>query len=131
MTILTVDDDEEDIEIFLEAVRDIDSSILCLVARSAEEALMILNSDMDLPQYIFLDINMPKVDGNTCLREIKRDKRFNKIPVIMYSTYDGRKELEMYRGMGADYLPKQNSYNDLIKELKKVLQKNRQSNGGL
>jgi CheY-like chemotaxis protein len=123
MTILTVDDDEEDIEIFLEAVRDIDSSILCLVARSAEEALMILNSDMDLPHYIFLDINMPKVDGNSCLREIKRDKRFSKIPVIMYSTYDGKKEMEMYRGMGAHYLPKQNSYNDLIKELRKVLRK--------
>ena len=40
MTILTVDDDDEDIEIFLEAIRDIDPSILCLVARSAEEALI-------------------------------------------------------------------------------------------
>ena len=123
MTILTVDDDEEDIEIFLEAVRDIDSSILCVVARSAEEALMILNSDMDLPQYIFLDINMPKIDGHSCLKEIKKDKRFSKIPVIMYSTYNGKKEMEMYRGLGADYLPKQNSYNDLIRALKKVLEK--------
>lgn len=123
MTILTVDDDEEDIEIFLEAIRDIDSSILCLVARSAEEALMILNSDMDLPQYIFLDINMPKTDGNSCLKEIKQDKRFSRIPVIMYSTHNGMKEIEMYRGLGADYLPKQNSYNDLVIALKKVLRK--------
>lgn len=123
MTILTVDDDEEDIEIFLEAVRDIDSSIVCVVARSAEEALMILNSDMDLPQYIFLDINMPKIDGNSCLKEIKQDERFSKIPVIMYSTYNGKKEIEMYRGLGADYLPKQNSYNDLVVALRQVLQK--------
>ncbi len=122
MTILTVDDDDEDIEIFLEAIRDIDPSILCLVARSAEEALMILNSEIDLPEYIFLDINMPKIDGNACLREIKRDKRFSRIPVVMYSTYNGKKEIEMYRGLGADYLPKQNSYNELVVALKKKLQ---------
>ncbi len=121
MTILTVDDDEEDIEIFIEAIRDIDRSIICMVARSAEEALTILNSDMDLPEYIFLDINMPKVDGNICLREIKKDERFSKIPVIMYSTYTGKRELETYKQMGAGYLVKQNNYNDLVVELKKVL----------
>lgn len=43
MTILSVDDDSEDIEIFCEAVHDIDPSIICLVAKSAEEALKILN----------------------------------------------------------------------------------------
>jgi CheY-like chemotaxis protein len=121
MTILAVDDDDEDIEIFVEAMRDIDPSILCLIARSAEEALQILNADIDLPSYIFLDINMPKVDGNTCLRVIKNDTRFSDIPVIMYSTYNGTKEMEVYEKLGAGYLPKQNSYGDLIFALRKVL----------
>ncbi|HET9487511.1 MAG TPA: response regulator, partial [Chryseosolibacter sp.] len=75
MTILNVDDDAEDIEIFCEAVREIDASIICLTAKSAEEAMQILNSDIELPEYIFLDINMPKVDGNACLKEIKKDGR--------------------------------------------------------
>ncbi|HET7180131.1 MAG TPA: response regulator [Chryseosolibacter sp.] len=121
MTILAVDDDDEDIEIFVEAMRDIDPSILCLIARSADEALQILNADIDLPSYIFLDINMPKIDGNTCLREIKNDKRFSQIPVIMYSTYNGTKEVEAYKKLGAGYLPKQNSYGELIGALRKVL----------
>jgi CheY-like chemotaxis protein len=121
MTILAVDDDDEDIEIFVEAMRDIDPSILCLIARSADEALQILNADIDPPAYIFLDINMPKVDGNTCLREIKGDRRFCDIPVIMYSTYNGTKEIEAYRKLGAEYLPKQNSYGELVGALKKVL----------
>ncbi|HEX8039127.1 MAG TPA: response regulator [Chryseosolibacter sp.] len=123
MTILAVDDDEEDIEIFMEAVRDIDSSIVCMVARSADEALAILNSDMDLPAFIFLDVNMPKVDGNICLREIKKDKRFSNIPVIMYSTYTGKREMEAYRQLGVGYLVKQNSYNELVNELRRVLGK--------
>jgi CheY-like chemotaxis protein len=123
MTILNVDDDLEDIEIFCEAVREIDPSILCIVAKSADEALQILHSDIELPQYIFLDINMPKVDGNACLRQIKKDPRLNKIPVIMYSTYSRRTDLETYKSLDAGFLVKKNSYYELVDELKKVLGK--------
>lgn len=123
MTILNVDDDSEDIEIFCEAVREIDASIICLVARSAEEALQILNSDIELPEYIFLDINMPKIDGNTCLREIKNDKRLKHIPVIMYSTYTRKSDIEIYKELDAGFLIKQNSYAELVAELKKVFTK--------
>lgn len=123
MTILNVDDDLEDIEIFCEAVREIDPSIICMVAKSAEEALQILNSDMELPEYIFLDINMPKVDGNACLREIKKDRKLSGIPVIMYSTYSRKADIEAYRSLDAGFLVKQNSYYELVMELKKVLKK--------
>ncbi len=123
MTILNVDDDNEDIEIFCEAVRDIDAGIICLAAKSAEEALQILNSDIELPEYIFLDINMPKIDGNMCLKEIKKDKRLRQIPVIMYSTFSRRTDLETYKSLNTAFLVKQNSYRDLVIALRKVLGK--------
>lgn len=123
MTILNVDDDLEDIEIFCDAVREIDPSIICLVAKSAEEALQILNSDIELPEYIFLDINMPKVDGNSCLRDIKKDSRLSKIPVIMYSTYSRKADIETYKSLDTRFLVKQNNYNDLVAELKKCLKR--------
>lgn len=123
MTILNVDDDEEDIEIFCDAVREIDPSIICLIAHSAEEAMQILTSDVALPSYIFLDINMPKIDGNACLREIKKDKRLSKIPVIMYSTHTPRKDIETYKSLNAGFLIKQNSFNELVAELRKVLKR--------
>ncbi|MGC1244549.1 MAG: response regulator [Chryseosolibacter sp.] len=121
MTILNVDDDEEDIEIFCDAVREIDPSIICVAAKSAEEALQILNSDIALPEYIFLDINMPKMDGNACLKEIKKDYRLSNIPVIMYSTYTMKADIETYRSLNAGFLTKQNNYHQLVSELKKVL----------
>lgn len=121
MTILNVDDDYEDIEIFCDAVREVDPSIICLVAKSAEEALRILNSDIELPEYIFLDINMPKVDGNACLRAIKKDQRLKHIPVIMYSTYTRKSDIEIYKQLDAGFLVKQNSYSELVAELKGVL----------
>lgn len=121
MIILNVDDDEEDIEIFCDAVREIDPSIICLVAKSSEEALRILDSDLELPAYIFLDINMPKVDGNSCLAEIKKDRRLSSIPVIMYSTHTRKSDIETYRQLNAGFLVKQNSFHELVAELKKVL----------
>lgn len=121
MTILNVDDDEEDIEIFCDAVREIDPSIVCLVAQSAEEAMQILYSDIELPSYIFLDINMPKIDGNACLKEIKKDQRLKGIPVIMYSTYTRKTDIDTYKALNAGFLVKQNSFYDLVAELKKVL----------
>lgn len=123
MTILNVDDDLEDIEIFCEAVNAIDPTILCIVARSAEEALRILNSDIELPSYIFLDINMPKIDGNACLREIKKDDRLKRIPVIMYSTHNSQMNLQVYKELNTGFLVKQNSFNALVQELKKLLSK--------
>lgn len=127
MTILNVDDDPEDIEIFCDAVRDIDPTIICLVANTAEEALQILGSDIELPEYIFLDINMPKIDGNACLREIKKDKRLAQIPVIMYSTYTYKGDFKAYRDLNVGFLTKQNSYRDLVAELRKVLPQGRSS----
>lgn len=121
MIILNVDDDEEDIEIFCDAVREIDPAIICLVAKSAEEALKILNSDLDLPEYIFLDINMPKVDGNRCLAEIKKDRRLRTIPVIMYSTHTRKSDIETYKALNAGFLVKQNSFYELVTELRKFL----------
>src|SRR5690606_37090087 len=103
MTILNVDDDEEDIEIFCDAIREIDNTIICLVASSADEAMQILHSDIELPSFIFLDINMPKVDGNACLREIKRDPKLREIPVIMYSTHTRKADIDTYKELNAGF----------------------------
>ena len=59
MVVLNVDDDQEDREFFCDALKEIDASIVCLVAESGMEALSLLQSHMPLPDYIFLDINMP------------------------------------------------------------------------
>jgi CheY-like chemotaxis protein len=123
MIILNVDDDEEDIEIFCDAVREIDSTIICVVARSADEAMRILSSDIELPSYIFLDINMPKVDGNECLKEIRKHDRLKLIPVVMHSTHKRKADIEMYKSLNADFMVKQNSFNDLVRELRRILRK--------
>lgn len=81
-----VDDDEDDQEILATAISgSILSDHTCSFATDGEEALEILHSDT-LPDYIFLDLNMPRMDGMQCLREIRQIDKLQHIPVVIYTT---------------------------------------------
>jgi CheY-like chemotaxis protein len=54
-----------------------------------------------LPDYIFLDLRMPRVSGKKCLQEIKRDKRLHDIPVFIYTTSTEVKDSIELKEMGA------------------------------
>lgn len=66
--VLYVDDDQDDQEVFLEAVKSINASLPCYVASDANAALETLDKMSERPDYIFLDLNMPKLDGKEFLR---------------------------------------------------------------
>lgn len=86
MVVLYVEDDLDDIDMFKYIVHRIDSSITITNVRNGEEALEFLNKSVNLPDIIFLDINMPIMDGLSCLKSIKASHRLKCIPVVMYST---------------------------------------------
>jgi CheY-like chemotaxis protein len=121
MIILIVDDDAEDIELFTEAVLKIDETIHCVEAYNGLEALKVLKRNSFLPNYIFLDINMPLMNGRRCLEEIKANPSYSTIPVIIYSTTTDRKQIEECRSLGADFLTKPNTFDELIHSLKMIL----------
>jgi CheY-like chemotaxis protein len=121
MIILIVDDDAEDIELFSEAVLEIDGSISCVEAYNGLEALKVLKRNALLPDYIFLDINMPLMNGRKCLEEIKANPNYRHIPVIIYSTTTDKKQIDECLKLGADFLTKPNSFDDLIRSLKRIL----------
>jgi len=118
--ILLVDDDEDEHEIFLSALKNIDSPFNFVSTNNCEEALNILKQ-LD-PDYIFIDFNMPRVNGITCLEEIKKIERIAHIPVYMYSTGIYAQESKKALQMGAvDYIIKPNSISTLSALLKKIL----------
>lgn len=121
MIILIVDDDSEDIELFCDAIEEIDSGISCVEAYNGVEALKILQRDSLLPDYIFLDINMPFMNGQKCLAELRRNDVFSNIPVIMYSTTTDKKQIEECEAMGASFLIKPNSYETLVNSLRSII----------
>ena len=82
-----IDDDVDDQEIFSMAIQDFSTSIDCYFANDGVKALETLVTDeLFLPHCIFIDINMPRMNGVECLAKIKEIGRLREVPVCMYST---------------------------------------------
>lgn len=123
MIILNIDDDPEDLEIFYKAVKTVNPLAKCLLACDAKEAVSILR-DTIIPDYIFLDIRMPKMDGKTALTELRQNKKLEAVPVIMYSTKIDPDETEEYAALGAsEFLAKHNDFRGLCSALENLLKR--------
>lgn len=113
MSILYIDDDIEDIEIFRDALIEVNPTIELLTARNGKDALALLGAADQLPKFIVLDINMPGMDGKSCLQEIRKEKRFDAISVVIYSTNGFPQDIEQIEALGARFVRKANSFDDL------------------
>lgn len=122
MWILNIDDDSEDRELFCDALKQIDPNIKCVGKDSAEAAINLLSTVNHLPQYIFLDINMPLMGGIECLKLIKEDDRLSHIPIIMLSTTGNHREIEQVKSLGADFLAKETTYSKYVSKLKSKIE---------
>ncbi|HEU4901444.1 MAG TPA: response regulator [Flavisolibacter sp.] len=102
LKLLIVDDDADDRNFFIESVKEIDDTIACEVAKDGLQALEILNdAERPLPDFIFLDLRMPRFNGKKCLTEIKSSDRLKGIPVIIYTTSTEVDEAYEVKRLGA------------------------------
>lgn len=86
-TVFLIDDDADDREIFSDSLASIDPAIVFEQAVNGQDAFEKLESrSFPKPDLIFLDLNMPVMDGRTFLKKIKENIHFSDIPVIIYST---------------------------------------------
>src|SRR5262245_21682491 len=118
-TCLLIDDDIDDQEIFEMALKSVNPSMVVMTAVDGVEALeKLAGPEILQPDYIFLDLNMPRMDGKDCLREIRKISRLKETPVIIYSTSGEQRDKQETKALGADfYLEKQSSINSLKKKL--------------
>ncbi|KAJ1496843.1 hypothetical protein HMI54_014105 [Coelomomyces lativittatus] len=121
MVILRVDDDDDDLQLFAEAIKHIDPTIECITMTTALSALDFLKADVLAPDFIFIDINMPVMDGKKCLQEIKKIEKCKFTPIVMLSTTASAKEITEYKELGADFLAKPNTYTGLIEAVRKCI----------
>lgn len=122
MTILLVDDDEDDRDIFREAVSIVKPDCELRLATDGEQGLSKLQETPDLPDYIFLDVNMPKMDGREFLKQVKADPVYSKVPVVIYSTSNHSSEMGNYFKMGAsNFITKPSEFNLLVTYLRSIL----------
>jgi CheY-like chemotaxis protein len=117
---LLVDDDPDQQEIFLTAAQEVNPNLICKYEQDPEQAFELLRHDT--PDIIFLDVNMPKIDGFEFIIHLKCDDRLRSIPVIFYSTLSDEKQIERATTLGAHgFITKTNNYNHLCKLLSMFL----------
>lgn len=100
--LLIVDDDPDDRALFIAAVKEVEESMICISADNGQQALEILkNTESRLPDFIVLDLRMPRYSGKKCLSAIKADERLKDIPVFIYTTSSNVDESNELAKMGA------------------------------
>lgn len=117
-TVFLVDDDADDTLLFNEVLNEVNPGVKLISATNGQEALSTLNTIGEFPDLIFLDLNMPRMDGKECLRLIKTNAEYGHIPVFMYSTSSMPKDIQEAIANGAAcFITKPSS----LKELKHIL----------
>ncbi|WP_179320374.1 response regulator [Winogradskyella helgolandensis] len=121
-SILLVDDDEDDRLFFEEAIEELNEDISFKSLNNGLEALTYLETCTTLPHAIFLDINMPIVDGPKCLKRLRADANYDGIVIFMYSTSSVPDTITQLQKAGANfYIRKPISFNALKLLIKKSL----------
>jgi CheY-like chemotaxis protein len=124
--ILLVDDNDDDIVLLKESLRDSRLINLLSVVHDGEEALAYLRregpfANAPAPGLVLLDINMPRMNGFELLREMKADPRLRAIPVVMLTTSTREEDIvRSYDGGACSYVSKPVSFDrlrDVIRNL--------------
>lgn len=98
LEILLVEDNLADVRLLAEVLKEGKDYHRMNVVTNGVEAMSYLNrkgkfSDASRPDIILLDLNLPKKDGREVLKEIKSDKKFKRIPVVVLTTSDSEEDI--------------------------------------
>ncbi len=122
-TVFLIDDDTDDHEIFSHALERADDSAQCVFATDGILAIEKIKRDESFnPDFIFVDMNMPRMNGQQCLKELKKIDRLRNTPVFMYSTSAEPSVIQEHLQLGAtEFIIKPSNINDLTAILGRIL----------
>ena len=104
LNILYADDDTDDCIFFKEALVELLLSTNLTTVHDGEQLMQLLtNETNELPDILFLDLNMPRKNGFECLSEIKQNKKLKDLPVVIFSTSFEQEVVNLLYKNGAQY----------------------------
>lgn len=112
INILLIEDEDADIFAIKKALKDNNISNNLYIAKSGEDGVRALNkdgnySDIQTPDLIILDLNLPGMGGQNFLRQSKNEERFKRIPIIVMTSSDSEEDIIRSYNLGANcYLRK-------------------------
>ena len=121
-TAVLIDDDQDDLDIMKEAIRDVDESMVLISFQNPEEALRVLTKELILlPNFIFIDINMPLLSGDKILNKLRSIREFDNVTITILSTSMSPTDSQKYKGYGANFtFQKPSAYKSYYKILQTI-----------
>jgi PleD family two-component response regulator len=128
--IILADNDEHDLLLFRKALKEAELNVKLKTVKDGFKLMKELYvADKNFPGIIFLNINMPHQNGKQCLREIRGNKKFQKIPVIMFCTsINVMNMIETFADGASLYLAKPVFFKNPVTILQKIFTPNWQEN---
>jgi CheY-like chemotaxis protein len=120
--VFVTDDDDDDRLLFQEVLKELPYLIHLSMARDGDETIKSLRQFPQLPDILFLDLNMPLKNGLECLKEIKASKSLAPLPVIIFSTSSYPAAINQAYNEGAHlYIRKPNDFLSFKRSIQYVL----------
>lgn len=117
-----IDDDEDDQSFLKDAIASVNPLLHCETALNGKIALEKLKDGSSLPDLIFLDLNMPIMNGFDFLIQIKKENALSKIPVGIFTTSNIIQDKELTKELGARFfITKPIDFQILCKKLQQIL----------
>jgi CheY-like chemotaxis protein len=115
LKILLADDDTDDCRFFKTALEKLPLSAQLTIVNDGEELMQLLTKEnAELPDVLFLDINMPRKNGSECLYDIKHNEKLKLLPVVIFSTSYSRDTMSALFKAGAHiYIRKPGNFEQL------------------
>jgi CheY-like chemotaxis protein len=115
LNIFLADDDDDDRDFFRTALKKLDSDCELTMLNNGQKVIEHFSALTNLPDYVFLDINMPLADGIECLNYIRKTHPEHKFPIIMLSTANSEEMIKRcYKAGASMYVRKPNRFSQLV-----------------
>ena len=119
-SIILADDDMDDHLIFEDALKQVAPATRLSTVKNGHELLSLLSNFA--PDLIFLDLDMPGKNGLECLKEIRQNPQYQKLPVVVYSSTSRQNNISVAYEMGANlFFVKSADYQNLVSAIQAIL----------
>ncbi len=123
--VLFADDDSDEAYLFNEAIEHLGLSVQISKAKDGNNLIEMLSINDQLPDLLFLDLNMPYKDGIETLKELRADHRYDNLPIVIFSTSGNQAHAETCYTFGANlYIVKPETFDQIVQMVKKIFSTN-------
>ncbi len=117
--VLIADDDNDDFDILSDLIKNLELNVV--VSRADNGDVLMRLIDTKIPDLLFLDLILPYKNGRDCIREIRSDRKFDSLPIIVYTSLRDMESIEFCYRWGTNlFVHKPHVYTDIGEIVKRI-----------